>query len=179
MRLLLAGALLLAAVPACEAAPPPPQPAPSFPALTGRVVDEADLLTPADEQAIAARSEAVERETGAQFVVVTVKSLQNYSIEDYGVRLGRHWGIGRKGVNDGLLLIVAPAERKVRIEVGYGLGKKVTDPYAAKVLRDRVIPAFKSGAFEEGIKSGTDALIERLRSRASDSEIRKLDGVVT
>ncbi len=176
-RLLLA-ALLFAAMPACEAAPPPER-GPRFPALTGRVVDEADLLTPVEEQALAAQSAAVERETGAQYVVVTVPSLQGYDILDYGVRLGRHWGIGRKGVNDGLLLIVAPAERKVRIEVGYGLEKRVTDPFAAKVLREQVLPAFTAGRLPLGIKAGSDALIARLRSKAKDAEIAKQDGVVT
>jgi uncharacterized protein len=120
----------------------------------------------------------VERETGAQFVVVTLRSLEGRSIEDYSVRLGRHWGIGRKGVDDGVMLVVAPAERKVRIEVGYGLEKRVTDPFAGKVIRERLIPAFREGRFPQGIRAASDAITERLRSRAGDAEIRALDGVV-
>jgi uncharacterized protein len=172
-------ALLLLAAPGCGgkgvAAPAEPR----FPALTGRVVDEADLLGPAEERALADQSAAVERETGAQYVVVTLRSLQGYSIEDYGVRLGRRWGIGRKGADDGLMLIVAPAERKVRIEVGYGLEKKVTDPFADRVIRERLVPAFAKGRFADGIRAASDALVERLRSKAGAAEIRALDGVAT
>jgi uncharacterized protein len=177
-RLALA-ALLLLATPGCGAKSAVAPSEPRFPALTGRVVDEADLLAATDERALAGQSAAIERETGAQYVVVTLRSLQGYAIEDYGVRLGRHWGIGRKGVNDGLLLIVAPAERKVRIEVGSGLEKRVTDPFAGKVIRERLVPAFRKGRFADGIRAASAALIERLRSKASDAQIRAVDGVLT
>src|SRR5581483_5381968 len=94
---------------------------PTFPALTGRVVDDADLLSPADEQELTDELKALEDKSSDQVVVVTLPSLQGYAIEDYGYRLGRHWGIGTAKLNNGVLLIVAPNERKVRIEVGYGL----------------------------------------------------------
>jgi uncharacterized protein len=152
---------------------------PPFPALTGRVIDQAQLLAPADEAKLTQDSASIERETGHQFVVVTLASLNGYSIEDYGVRLGRRWGIGRKSVDDGVILIVAPRERKVRIEVGYGLEKRVTDPFAAKVIRERMVPAFQKGHLADGIAAGSDAVVERLRSTASDAQIRALDGVVT
>ena len=175
----LPAALLLLAAGGCGRSQPAAAAAaePTFPALTGRVVDQAELLAPADEAKLSQDSEAVERETGHQFVVVTLASLQGYKIEDYGVRLGRHWGIGRKGVDDGVLLIVAPRERKVRIEVGYGLEKRVTDPFAAKVIGERIAPAFQKGRFAEGIVAGSGAVVERLRSMASDAQIRAADGV--
>ena len=94
---------------------------PTFPALTGRVVDDANLLDPADEQALTADLKALEDKSSDQVVVVTVPSLQGYAIEDYGYQLGRHWGIGTKQLSNGVLLIVAPNERKVRIEVGRGI----------------------------------------------------------
>lgn len=170
--------LLLPAMAACErhaaVVPEPPQPA-----LTGRVVDEADLLTPAQEAKLADRLAAVEREVGPQYVIVTLRSLHGYRIEDYGYRLGRKWGIGSKARNDGVMLIVAPAERKVRIEVGYGLERRVTDPFAGKVIREQALPRFKEGRFPQGIEAASDALIARLRSKASDAEIKRLDGVVT
>ena len=149
-----------------------------LPALTGRVVDGADLLSPAEEQSLSAKSAALQSEIGPQYVVVTVPSLGGRPIEQYGVQLGRRWGIGDRERNDGLMLIVAPAERMARIEVGYGLEKRVTDPFAAKVLRERILPRFAKGDFPAGIAAGSDALIARLRSRASDAAIAKEDMVV-
>jgi uncharacterized protein len=179
--LLAAFALALAA---CGSAAPPAAAnaqtwgaAPVFPALTGRVVDQANLLSPADEQRLSALSQAVEREVGAQYVVVTVGSLQGRSIEDYGVQLGRTWGIGSRARNDGILLIVAPNEHKVRIEVGYGLERRVTDPFAARVIRERILPRFRANDFPSGIIEGSDAIAARLRSRQSDREIAAEDHV--
>lgn len=174
-RFLLA-VLALLATPACsrtQAAPSEPHP--NFPALTGRVVDQADLLTPAEEQALTAESAAVERDTKAQYVIVTVPTLQGWRIEDYGYKLGRYWGVGRKNANDGVILLVAPKEHKVRIEVGYGLERRITDPYAANVIRGQILPAFRAGRFGEGIRAGSDAIVQRLRSKASDAEIAKED----
>src|SRR5690606_31329664 len=96
--------------------------APTFPELSGRrVVDEANLLQPAEEAALTEKLAALEQGSSDQLVVVTVPDLQGYEIEEYGYQLGRHWGIGQNETNNGVLLIVAPNERKVRIEVGYGL----------------------------------------------------------
>jgi uncharacterized protein len=142
----------------------------AFPELTGRVVDQADLLTPAQEEGLAARSVALEKDIGPQFVVVTVPTLQGYAIEEYGVSLGRHWGIGSKERNDGVLLIVAPVERMVRIEVGYGLEQNLSDPYAAKVIREITLPHFRNGDFPEGIDKTSAAIIDRLRSRRTDND---------
>jgi len=175
--------LLLLGSAACDRSPAPPVAVvsadPAFPALTGRVVDRADLLTAQQEARLDRKSAALEREIGPQFVVVTVPSLGGRDIAEYGVDLGRRWGIGHKGKNDGLLLIVAPSERLVRVEVGYGLERRVTDPFAGKVIREQALPRFKDGRFPEGIEAASDALIARLRSKASDAEIAREDGVVT
>src|SRR5206468_13001657 len=101
-----------------------PAAAQTFPPLTGRVVDQAHLLNPAQVQDLTSKSEALQAQSWRQFVVATVNSLQGYPIEDYGYRLGRAWGIGEKGKDNGVILLVAPNEHKVRIEVGYG-----TTPY--------------------------------------------------
>jgi uncharacterized protein len=174
---LIAIALLGAA--ACERGPAVMPTGPQLPALTGRVVDEADLLPPAQEATLNQKLARVEREVGPHFVVVTIPTLQGYPIEEYGVQLGRRWGIGSKERNDGLLLIVAPSERKVRIEVGYGLERRVTDPFAAKVIREDILPRFHAGRFPEGIEAASDALISRLRSKESDAAIATADGVVS
>src|SRR5687767_12165911 len=99
----------------------------TFPELTGRVVDQADLLNPQQEAELTQRLEALEKASSRQLVVATVTRLEDYPIEDYGYRLGRHWGIGQSEANNGIILLVAPNERKVRIEVGYGLEPIMTD----------------------------------------------------
>lgn len=176
-RAVLFGLALLAAAGCTRAAPAADANAPQlhFPPLTGRVVDQAGLLTSAEAGRVAAISADIERRTKAQYVVVTLKSLEGDTIEDYGVRLGRSWGVGRKGVNDGLLLIVAPAERRVRIEVGYGLERRITDPYARKVIDQAIVPAFKRGDFAVGIREGSLALERRILSRQSDAQIYQED----
>jgi uncharacterized protein len=173
---LLAALALLAA--ACDSGPAALPAATPFPALTGRVVDGADLLPVEDERLLETASAAIERETGAQFVVATVPSLQGLSIENYGVQLGRTWGVGSRERNDGVILLVAPNEGKVRIEVGTGLENRVTDPFAARVLRERVLPRFQSNSMREGILAGSAAIVARLHSRQSDDEIAVEDRLV-
>src|SRR5581483_7681392 len=101
--------------------------APQFPALTGRVVDGANILSDATKSDLTEKLAALESKTSRQLVVVTLPSLQGYDIADFGYQLGRAWGIGQKGLNNGVLLIVAPTEHKVRIEVGYNLEPILTD----------------------------------------------------
>jgi len=133
-----------------------------FPALTGRVVDEANLLSPATRAQLTERLAQHERETSNQVVVVTVKSLQGLPIEDYGYQLGRAWGIGQEKHNNGVLLIVAPNERKVRIEVGYGLEGDLTDVQSHAIIQNVILPLFREGKFEAGIVAGTDAILGTL-----------------
>lgn len=139
----------------------------TFPVLTGRVVDEANMLDPAQEAALTAKLEGLETQTKRQLVVVTLTSLQGYDIADYGYRLGRHWAIGQDGVGEtekdnGTLLIVAPNERKMRIEVGYGLEPVLTDGFSSTVVRNHITPFFKAGDFPGGINSGVDKIVTQL-----------------
>lgn len=136
--------------------------APAFPNLTGRVVDQANILPPQSAADLTNKLEALETQTSRQLVVVTIPSLQGLEIEDYGYQLGRAWGIGEKGLNTGALLIVAPKERRVRIEVGYGLESVLTDALSNAILQERVLPMFRAGDAVGGVVAGTNALIEQL-----------------
>lgn len=136
--------------------------APKFPPLTGRVVDDANLLSPAAEQQLTDELAALEGQTGHQVVVATLPSLQGYEIEDYGYQLLRTWGIGRKEQDDGIILIVAPNERAVRIEVGYGLEPVMTDALSSLILQRAVLPAFKAGDYEKGVVDGTRAIVRQI-----------------
>jgi uncharacterized protein len=135
---------------------------PQFPELTGRVVDGANILPAETKAAIEQELAALEQKTTDQVVVVTVPSLQGYEIEDYGYQLGRKWQIGQKGQNNGVLFIVAPNERKVRIEVGYGLEPVLTDALSSVILHTRVLPRFREGDYPGGVKAGVDAIVEQL-----------------
>ncbi|MDI1294389.1 MAG: TPM domain-containing protein, partial [bacterium] len=130
----------------------------TFPKLTGRVVDDAALLSPAQEQALTAKLAALETQSGRQLVVATLPDLQGYDIADFGYRLGRAWGIGDKAKNNGALLIVAPSERKIRIEVGYGLEGIMTDALSSQIIRNTIAPRFKAGDMPGGIDAGVDAI---------------------
>jgi uncharacterized protein len=136
--------------------------APKFPALTGRVIDNAEVLSTATEQKLDSELAELEAKTGHQLVVATVPDLQGYEIEDYGYQLGRAWALGRKGVNDGVILLVAPKERKVRIEVGYGLEPVLTDALTSVILQTRVLPQFKAGRMEQGVVDGAGAIVQQL-----------------
>ena len=144
-------ALLLALVAATVAIA---QSEPKFPALTGRIIDEAALIKAEDRAAIEADLKALEAKSTDQIVVYTTRSLQGYAIDDFGVRLGRHWGIGQAGKNNGILLIVAPNDRKVRIEVGRGLEPTMTDVLSKLIIEHRLLPAFRRGDFSGGIRAG-------------------------
>jgi uncharacterized protein len=146
--------------------------APKFPALTGRVVDGANMLSPTVEANLTGRLAALESETGRQLVVVTVPDLQGYEIEDYGYQLGRQWGIGEAKADDGVLFIVAPNERKVRIEVGYGLEPILTDALSSVILQTAVIPKFKAGDMEGGVVAGADAVADQLALPADQAQAR-------
>lgn len=128
-----------------------------------RVVDAANLLDAGQEAALDARLKSYETETGRQMVVATIPDLQGYPIEDYGYRLGRSWGIGSKDKDDGALLIVAPNDRKVRIEVGYGIEPQLTDALSSVIVNTQILPRFKAGDFPGGIEAGTEAMMAQLK----------------
>jgi uncharacterized protein len=130
-----------------------------FPPLTGRVIDQAGLLSPAAERQLTDLLAAHEARSGNQVVVATLKSLGGMEIEEYGYQLGRHWGIGRKEKSNGVLLIVAPAERQVRIEVGYGLEGLLTDALSSTIINQTILPEFRAGRLEQGIVTGTRAIL--------------------
>ncbi|WP_345974318.1 TPM domain-containing protein [Sulfurimonas sp. HSL3-7] len=136
--------------------------APSFPPLTGRVVDNAGLLNPASEGMLVHFLSQHEANTTNQVVIVTLENLQGYDIADYGYQLGRHWGIGQEGKDNGVLLIVAPNDRKVRIEVGYGLEGTLTDKLSHDIIQEVILPRFKEGDYTAGILQGTQAILSVL-----------------
>lgn len=153
----LALALLLVIGGAAQAA------APSFPPLTGRVVDQANILPAATEQDLSAKLEAHERATGHQLVVATVASLDGRDIAEYGVELGRAWGIGQKEKDTGAILLVAPNDRGVRIEVGYGLEGILTDARSRGIIENNILPSFRAGQMEAGVVAGVEAILGALR----------------
>jgi uncharacterized protein len=146
--------------------------APNFPELTGRVVDDAELLSPADEEELTQELKAFEDKSSDQLVVVTLSSLQGYTIEDYGYQLGRHWGIGTAKLNNGVLLIVAPNEHKVRIEVGYGLEGTLTDALSKIIIYNAILPKFRADDYAGGIKDGVRDIIKVLSGDAAEVEDR-------
>jgi uncharacterized protein len=152
---------------------------PQFPELTGRIVDNAGLLTADDRSAIEAELAAIEAKSSDQVVVVTLPGLQGYEIDDYGYQLGRKWGIGQKGKDNGILLIVAPNERKVRIEAGRGLEAYMTDAMSRIIIENAILPKFRRGDFSGGIRDGVrdikatiegdaEAVKERARGRVGE-----------
>ena len=143
-----------------------------FPELTGRVVDDASLLTYPDEVAVTADLKALEDKSSDQLVVVTLPSLQGYTIEDFGYQLGRHWGIGTAKWDNGVLLIVAPNERKVRIEVGRGLEGTLTDALSKIIIENGILPRFREGDFAGGIKNGVRDIALVLTGDAAEVEAR-------
>jgi len=146
--------------------------APKFPALTGRVVDDAGILSSDTKTGLTEKLAALEQKTSRQLVVVTVPSLQGYEISDYGYQLGRAWGIGQAKLNNGILFLVAPNEHKTRIEVGYGLEPIITDAFSSVVIQTQVLPKFRSGDFNGGVVAGANALIEQLSLETSEAEKR-------
>ncbi|HEY7382893.1 MAG TPA: YgcG family protein, partial [Beijerinckiaceae bacterium] len=144
----------------------------SFPALTGRVIDEANVLDAAQRAALERKLKAHEDKTSDQVVVATVRSLAGTSVEDYANRLYRHWQLGQKDRNNGVLLLVAPNERKVRIEVGYGLEGALTDALSKVIITAAIAPRFKAGDFAGGLDAGADAIISILTGDAEEWQRR-------
>lgn len=154
MRVLKVGLLLLLWVFALTA-----QAELKFPPLTGRVVDNAQMIEPSVREQLTQQLQAHEKATGEQLVVVTLPDLQDADIADFGYQLGRYWGIGQKDKNTGALLIVARDDRKLRIEVGYGLEDRLTDAQSSVIINQVITPAFKTGNFSKGISDGVAAML--------------------
>jgi uncharacterized protein len=157
LKLWLQGALLslmLVAVPSWSAF--------EVPKLPGRILDQAGLINAATEQRINKLLAGHEQASSNQVIVVTLKDLQGYSIEQAGVDMGRAWGVGQKDQDNGILLILAQAERKVRIEVGYGLEGTITDAVSATIVQQIMLPMFKQGDINGGLLAGTQAIVTAL-----------------
>lgn len=150
----------LAAVPAHAAYPPRPD---------GPVLDQAGIIPDADEAALDARLRDYNQRTGRALVVATVSSLEGETIEIYAVRLFETWGIGGKDSDQGLLFLIAPGERKLRFETGYGLHGVFPDVLAGRVIRDEVRPRFKAGDMVGGINAGIAAVIAQLDREPADA----------
>jgi uncharacterized protein len=158
-------ALLLAALLALPGIPDAP--AAEVPYLTGRVVDNAEILKAETRRRIADELQAHEKKTGNQVAVLTVPTLGGESVEEYAVRVFEQWKLGRKGQDNGVLVVVVPQDRRMRIEVGYGLEGTLTDVAASRIIRDVMTPRFRSGDYDGGIAQGVTAVVAHLEGRGS------------
>lgn len=145
---------------------------PAFPPLSGRAVDAANILRPEERAALEQKLKAHEERTTDQVVVATVPSLGGLPIEDYANRLYRIWQLGQREKNNGALLLVAPNERKVRIEVGYGLEGALTDALTKVIIATAIAPRFKQGDFAGGLNAGVDAMLSILTGDAEEWQRR-------
>ena len=144
----------------------------TFPALTGRIVDQANVISADARRIIEPKLVDLETKSGIQLVVATVNSLEGREIEPYANALFRNWKLGEKIKNNGVLLLVAPKERRVRIEVGYGLEGTLTDALGKVIITNAITPRFKAGDFSDGISRGIDDIITVLTTDASEWEKR-------
>jgi len=144
----------------------------TFPALTGRIVDQANVISAETRSALEPKLAGLEAKSGIQLVVATVNSLEGQEIEPYANELFRTWKLGEKAKNNGVLLLVAPNEKRVRIEVGYGLEGTLTDALTKVIITNAIAPRFKTGDFSGGISRGVDDIITVLTTDSSEWEKR-------
>jgi uncharacterized protein len=144
----------------------------NYPALTGRIVDQAGIVSADTRSSIEPKLVDLETKSGIQLVVATIKSLEGQEIEPYANELFRSWKLGEKTKNNGVLLLVAPNDRRVRIEVGYGLEGTLTDALSKIIITNAITPRFKSGDFNGGISRGVDDIITVLTTDASEWQKR-------
>jgi uncharacterized protein len=137
----------------------------AIPYLTGRVVDEANILSSDARDRITTATKAHEAATSNQVVVLTVTTIGSTSIEEYAVKVFEAWKLGQKGKDNGVLVVVVPQDRKMRIEVGYGLEGTLPDGAAGEIIRTWMTPAFKAGNYDKGVEDGVAAIIARLEGR--------------
>jgi uncharacterized protein len=142
----------------------------TFPPLTGRVVDQANVLSAAERAKLTAKLADLEEKSGIQLVVATVNSLQDQDIEPFANELFRTWKLGEKTKNNGVLLLVAPKEKRVRIEVGYGLEGTLTDALSKIIIANAIAPRFKANDFDTGVEHGVDDIITVLTTDAGEWE---------
>jgi uncharacterized protein len=161
-----AAALALAAVAALV--PAPVRAAANFPALTGRVVDQAQVLSAGARADLEGKLADLESKSGIQLVVATVSSLGGEEIEPYANELFRAWKLGEAKKNNGVLFLIAPKEHRVRIEVGYGLEGTLTDATASLIIANAVAPRFKAGDYDGGVARGVDDIITVLTTDSAD-----------
>ena len=136
-----------------------------FPKLTGRVVDQAGILSESVEGQLSAAFKRYETQTSNQVVVATINDLGSKTIAQYGYMLGRHWGIGQEGKNNGLILLISKHDRELRIEVGYGLEGLMTDALATSIVHHTIAPFFKRGDFDGGVIAGSNQILEVLSGK--------------
>lgn len=175
----LVAAALFAATPVFAASNPLDAGMPPFPALSGPVMDTAHLLPPGVFNSLSQQLAAYSQNTGTQLVVVTLPTLNGYPIDMYGYQLGRHWGIGQKGKNNGALLIVDAGEKQVRIEVGYGLEGTLTDAQSFEIIHNLITPQFQKGDYAGGITAGVQAILGVLgheRQTVQQQQVRNRSG---
>lgn len=139
---------------------PVPAGALDVPPLKGRVNDHANVIPPDTRQRIEEKLASLEQRTGAQIAVLTIPSLEGDSLEDFSLRVAETWKLGQAGKDNGALLLVAQQDRKMRIEVGYGLEPVLTDLETSLIQRDYIVPRFRNGDFGGGIEAGVDALVQ-------------------
>jgi uncharacterized protein len=137
-----------------------------LPALSERVTDLTATLSAEDRAGLTASLVALEKDKGAQIAIVLLPTTQPESIELFGIRLGEAWKIGRKGVDDGLIVIVAKDDRRMRIEVGYGLEGAIPDAIARRIVAEQMAPRFRHGDFAGGLRATVDALGMLIRGEA-------------
>ena len=130
----------------------------SYPKLTGRVVDDAKIFSKSDERKLESILVGLESSSDIQAVVVTVKSLQGYDVADYTIKLAEQWKIGSKKKDNGLILLIAPNERKVRLEVGYGLEPTLTDGVNGYIIRNDILPNFRGANYFQGAYAGLTSI---------------------
>jgi uncharacterized protein len=153
----------------------------NFPEYQGFVNDYAGLLSPAVKAKLEAQLTQLEKDTTAEVAVITIKSLEGDSIEDYASRLFEKWGIGKKGVDNGVLFLVALDDHMMRIEVGYGLEPIITDGRAGRIRDNDVIPRFKNNDYEGGITAGVNSIEDYIRKNSppaplEDNPVRSMFG---
>jgi uncharacterized protein len=157
--------ILAAPAPAATMAATAATAAKEVPFLSGRVVDEAGLLSAAARQRIDGELAALERETGDQVAVLIVQSLGGEPVEDYSVKVAQTWKLGQKGRDNGILLLISRDDRKLRIEVGYGLEGALTDLRSNEIIDQVIRPRFRQGDFEGGVEQGVDAIVKVLHGQ--------------